>query len=190
VITLATPLCDENVTPAPGAELVAAAVADAVLATLSAPNRAAAETTATMRLRISIPLRDDKQPTKRDRSGHARITRSYLRNAAFCNKPTWPGGLAPQANPGLVATAVTTAALCSGPFTPLMVQDTVVVALWPTSGWTVIEQVPSTLSVCGSVIVKATVDGAFAAFFPPRFFNDAATTHGEVQPDVSTETTV
>src|SRR5258706_11107046 len=98
--------------------------------------------------------------------------------------------VAPQASPGLVATAVTTAALCSSPFTPPMVQDTVVVALWPTSGCTATEQVPSTLFVCGSVMANATVEGALAAFFPPRFLIEAATRHGEVQPEVSTETTV
>jgi hypothetical protein len=85
---LATPGCDEKVTPAPDAELVAAAAADTVTATLSAPTSAAAETTATMRLRISIPLSDDEQPRSATESGHARIKRSYARHAVFCNKPT------------------------------------------------------------------------------------------------------
>jgi hypothetical protein len=71
-----------------------------------------------------------------------------------------------------------------------MAQDTVVVALWPTSGWTATLQVPSTLLVWGSVIVNVTVDGARAGLLPPRFFSVAATTHVVTQTDVSTKTTV
>jgi len=85
---------------------------------------------------------------------------------------------------------VTTAALWSAPFTPLIAQETFVVALWTTSGRTVAVQVPTTALDCGSVIVKVTVEGAPPPLRPPRFFSVAATTHGEAQPEVSTDTTV
>ena len=74
--------------------------------------------------------------------------------------------------------------------TPLIVQDTLVVALCTTSGCTVTAHVPRTALVCGSVIVKVAVEGARAPPLPPRFLSDAATTHVVRQPEVSTETTV
>src|SRR5258708_2283687 len=70
-----------------------------------------------------------------------------------------PPARAPQATPELSAAAVPTAALWSAPLPPPIVQDTVVVALWPTSGSTAILQVPRTLLDCGSVMVNVTVEG-------------------------------
>jgi hypothetical protein len=90
----------------------------------------------------------------------------------------------------LSAAAVTNAALWSAPFTPLIVQDTVVVALWPTSGCTAILQVPRTLLDCGSVMVNVTAEGPRELVLPPRFFSEAATTQGDPHADVSTLTTV
>src|ERR1700682_1255612 len=95
-----------------------------------------------------------------------------------------------QAQPGLSTAAVTTAALWSPPLTPPMVQEALVVPLCTTSGCTVVVHVPMTAFVCGSVIVKVTVDRARAPLLPPRFFKDAPTVHAEVQADVSTDTTV
>src|SRR5258708_859914 len=188
--TLATPLCDEKVTPAPGAELVAAAAADTVTATPKPPTRAVAETMATKRLRISIPLGDDEQPTKRARIGPPRITRSYPRHTAFCNQRVRPPGAPPAARPRLPAPPLTTAALWSAPFTPLIVHDTVVGALCPTSGCTAILQVPRTLLDCGSVMVNVTTEGPRVPVLPPRFFSEAATTQGDPHAEVSTLTTV
>src|SRR5450759_3882202 len=94
-----------------------------------------------------------------------------------------------QARPGLSATAVTTAALTCAPLT-LIEHATVVVELYPTSGRTCAWQLPTVLPVAGSVMVKVTVDGAWAALRPPRFLSSAATEQGAAQPEVSTDTTV
>lgn len=82
------------------------------------------------------------------------------------------------------------AAFACWPPTALMVQETLVVALYPTSGWTWTWQLPTVFRVAESVIVKLIVDAARAPTFPPRFFSEAATTHGEPQPEVSTDRTV
>src|SRR5260370_18431623 len=74
--------------------------------------------------------------------------------------------------------------------TPPIVQDTVVVALWPTSGSTAILQVPRTLLDCGSVMVNVTVEGPREPVFPPRFFSEAATTQRDPHADASTLPTI
>ena len=85
------------------------------------------------------------------------------------------------------AAAVTVAALTG---CPPIVHDTVVVELYPTSGWTVAPQLPIGVLEPAARMVKVTVDGAFALAVPPRFLILAETTHGEPHPDVSTDTTV
>src|SRR5258708_12841795 len=74
---------------------------------------------------------------------------------------------APQATPELSAAAVTTAALWSAPLTPPIVQDTVVVALWPTAGSTATLQVPRTLLDAGPVLLTATLQDPPHPPFPP-----------------------
>jgi hypothetical protein len=89
----------------------------------------------------------------------------------------------------LSAVAVTIAAF-GAPLKPPIVQETFVVELNPTSGWTGAWQLPITCPVAASVIVKVIIEVPFAGRIPPRFFSDAETTQGEPHPEVSTDSTV
>jgi len=94
-----------------------------------------------------------------------------------------------QACPGLSGVAVTIAALTC-PLSALMVQETVVVALYPTSGLTCAWQLPTVCLEAASTMLNMIVEGARALSFPPRFLSSAETTQVDVHFDVSTDTTV
>src|SRR5260370_7106662 len=76
--------------------------------------------------------------------------------APFATSQFEPPARAPQATPELSAAAVTTAALWSAPLTPPIVQDTVVVALWPTSATTATLQLPRPPLDSGSFMCNIT----------------------------------
>src|SRR5258708_19718912 len=78
--------------------------------------------------------------------------------APFATSQFEPPARAPQATPELSAAAVTTAALWSAPLPPPIVQDTVVVPLWPTSATPPHFQCPTPLLHSAAPMSTITLD--------------------------------